>query len=71
MEPFLQNMNLLGREKFINYYGDYEYKKGICPIAEGLQGKMLQFKTNYWNEGVIEQKADALKKTIDYFNRVK
>ena len=69
LEPFFKNWSFLGREKFIRDYGDYSYEEGICPVAEKLQPRLLQFKTNYWNAEVIEKKMDALKKTIDYFNK--
>ena len=69
LEPFFQSFNFLGREKFIKEYGLYSYKKGICPIAEYLQSRMLQFKTNYWNLDLADEKMDALRKTIKYFNK--
>lgn len=44
------------------------YKRGICPIAEDLQRKILQFKTNYWDFRRAEEQAAILKKTIQYFD---
>jgi len=44
-----------------------EYEPGLCPVAESLQPKLLQFKTNYMDMGVAEQKAEALVETIRYF----
>jgi perosamine synthetase len=44
-----------------------EYKLGLCPVAESIQPKLLQFKTNYMDLSVAEQKAEALSKTIRYF----
>ena len=35
-----------------------------CPVAETLQPKLMQFKTNYRSMELAEQKADALWKTI-------
>jgi len=43
------------------------YKKGLCPIAEELQPKIMQFKTNYRDLEVAKKKADALRKTIGHF----
>ena len=40
------------------------YGKGLCPVAEELQPKIMQFKTNYRNLDVAKIKADALRKTI-------
>ncbi len=68
LEPAYLNMNFLGREKYIKAYGNYEYHQGLCPIAEKLQAKMLQFKTNYWDERDAVRQADLLRKTISYFS---
>jgi perosamine synthetase len=68
LEPMFQNMNLLGREKLLQEYSYSCYKKGVCPVAEYLQQRILQFKTNYWDLQVAEIKTDILKKTIQYFN---
>lgn len=49
------------------YDGHREYKPGLCPIAESIQPKLLQFKTNYMDMSIAECKADALAKTIAHF----
>lgn len=38
--------------------------EGDCPVAEELQPKIMQFKTNYRDMGLAEAKAAALEKTI-------
>jgi len=38
--------------------------KGTCPVAEKLQPRLMQFKTNYYNDKIIDIKATALRKTI-------
>jgi perosamine synthetase len=43
------------------------YQPGICPVAESLQPKLLQFKTNYWDASDAERQADVLARTIAYF----
>jgi perosamine synthetase len=68
LEPAYVNMSFLGREKYIKTYGNYEYKKGLCPVAESLQPRLLQFKTNYWDECDAVKQAEILKKTIVYFS---
>lgn len=68
MEPAYKNMSFLGSEKYIRKYGDYEYKEGLCPIAEYLQKRLLQFKTDYWNEADAVKQADILKETINFFS---
>jgi perosamine synthetase len=45
-----------------------EYHKGLCPVAESLQPVLLQFKTNYLEPATATQKADALYRTIAYFD---
>jgi hypothetical protein len=63
-----ENMSLLGREKFISEKNKKSYKKGLCPNAEKIHPKLLQFKTNYWKWEEAEKQADILKKTIKYFS---
>ncbi len=41
-----------------------KYEKGLCPITELIQPKIVQLKTNYETIDVAEQKAEALKRTI-------
>lgn len=43
------------------------YKKGLCPVAEYLQPRMIQLKTNYWNIDEAEKQASILLKTINEF----
>ena len=49
-------------------YKDIHYEKGICPVAESLQPKIMQFKTNYRDITIAKEKAKVLRKTIAYFN---
>lgn len=44
-----------------------QYRVGLCPTAEYLQKRMIQFKTNYWDLAEAEQQAEILKKTIAQF----
>ncbi len=43
------------------------FDHGLCPVAEALQPRLLQFKTNYFDLAVAAQKAEALAKTIAFF----
>jgi perosamine synthetase len=70
-EPAFQNMSFLGREEFIKQYGAYDYKNVSCPNAEYLQPRMLQFKTDYWDEADAVKQANILKSTIEYFEKNK
>ncbi len=45
-----------------------KYAPGLCPVAEEIQPKMLQFKTNYWDLEKGKQKVDSLAETIEFFN---
>lgn len=44
-----------------------KYDTGLCPVAEYLQPRMIQLKTNYWNIDEAYVQADILKKTIQQF----
>lgn len=67
LEPMYRDLNFMGREKIIARYGDYKYEHGLCPAAEEIQPKLLQFKTNYWDEADAVRQSEILKKTIDHF----
>lgn len=69
LEPMMANKNLLNREKFISKENLNRYRKGLCPVAEGLQGKLLQLKTNYWNIDDAKKQIEVLIRTIEYFNK--
>ncbi len=64
-EPMFREMTLLRREGLLNE--GVNYNDGICPIAEYLQPRLLQFKTNYFDMNEAEQQAEILSKTIQYF----
>jgi perosamine synthetase len=67
-EPAFQKLRLLGRERFIkkNNLDKYFYKS-LCPNAEYLQPRILQFKTNYWNIKEAYKQGEILNKTLKYF----
>ncbi len=44
-----------------------QYEPGLCPVAESVQPRLLQFKTSYVDMDIAEQKAEALAQTIKYF----
>ena len=43
------------------------YKKGLCPVAEEIQPKIMQFKTNYRNMDEAKKKIDILRRLIKSF----
>ena len=65
LEPVFENRNF---EK-VNHgiYKDIVYEKGLCPIAESIQQKLMVFKTNYRSFEYAEKKATALEKVINKF----
>jgi len=50
-------------------YKNIEYRPGLCPKAETLQKKIMQFKSNYRDLTLATQKAEALARTIQKFKR--
>lgn len=60
-EPLFQN--IIQKMKGIWQW----YQEGLCPVAEYLQPRMIQLKTNYWNIDEAEQQAEKLQKTIKMF----
>ena len=67
-EPFMQKLDLLRREELIENKHLEAYKKGgICPIAEDIQPRLMQFKTNFWNKEHAKSQADILFETCKEF----
>lgn len=52
-------------------YEKLDYRHGICPAAEAVQPKLMQFVNNYGSTKDAEPKVEALRKTIGYFNKTK
>ena len=65
LEPMMVDRNFVKRCPWV--YENIEYKAGLCPNAEKIQPKIMQFKTNYRDVNVAEQKVEALLKTIQKF----
>ena len=50
------------------YQGDVRgYQKGLCPVTESVQPKLMQFKTNYGELDLARDKAECLRKTIAFY----
>lgn len=68
MEPAFQQMNLGGRERFFEkpfYEGErQEYAPGLCPVAERLQPRLIQFKGGYTDPDRFKRQLESLEKTI-------
>ena len=71
LEPLMTDRNFYGKGCPVecpHYKGPrIEYKKGLCPVAEGIQPKLMQFKTNYRDLDLAKRKTEALRKTIEKF----
>lgn len=66
-EPMFQELNLLGREKYISESNRALYRERPCPNAEWVQPRLFQFKTNYWNSADAEKNAEILRRTLAEF----
>ncbi|PKP60158.1 MAG: DegT/DnrJ/EryC1/StrS family aminotransferase [Candidatus Altiarchaeales archaeon HGW-Altiarchaeales-2] len=69
LEPVFRNKFFNGLEKLFSNSFWQKYERGLCPIAELTQPKLLQFKTNYWDKSDADEQASILSKTIDYFDK--
>ena len=38
-----------------------------CPVADRVQPRLMQFKTNYGDDASIAKECEALQKTVDWF----
>ena len=56
--PYLEP-SLIGKS-----YGDVTFGPGLCPTAEGLQSRVMCFKTNYRNLDVAVEKASCLSELL-------
>ncbi len=70
-EPIFQDRRFLGGSFPVDselYKGEYRcWEPGLCPVAEELQPRLMQFKTNYMDHAVAQQQANALSSTIAHF----
>ena len=64
LEPLFEN-------KKITDYQWQEFKRGLCPNAEYLQSRIISFQNNYINVDILNIQINALKNTINFFNKRK
>jgi perosamine synthetase len=71
MEPVFQTMQMGGRERFFEppfFTGERQrYAPGLCPVAERLQPRLIQFKTGYFDSARFAKQLEVLEKTIAHF----
>jgi len=65
LEPVMVERKFAKRCPWV--YENVRYEKGLCPAAEKVQAKIMQFKTNYRDLKLAEIKSDVLRKVIKKF----
>ena len=65
LEPVIAERKFVKRCPMI--YRNVRYRKGLCPVAESIQPKIMQFKTNYRDLKLAKIKAEVLRKVIRKF----
>ena len=66
LEPMMSERQFVNRCPWV--YENVRYHKGLCPVAERVQKKLMQFKTNYRDIQLAIAKAKALHKVIKRFS---
>ena len=66
-DDFYAAMILTYEEPIMKKLGYYEKCKGTCPVAEKIQPRMMQFKTNYRTLDEAEKHIEKLKYSLDKF----
>ena len=67
LEPVIAERKFVKRCPWV--YENVIYGKGLCPIAEKLQPKLMQFKTNYRDYNLAQIKAEALYNVIKKYSK--
>lgn len=62
LEPMIMERTFARRCPWV--YNDVAYHSGLCPVAENLQPRLMQIKTNYRDITLAEQKARAMARAI-------
>lgn len=64
--PYLEPVMAEGifKRRCPDIYEKVNYSQGLCPVAEKIQKKIMQFKTNYRDMSLAEKKAEVLAKLI-------
>jgi perosamine synthetase len=65
LEPMVAERQFVKRCPWV--YENIFYEKGLCPVAEEVQPKIMQFKTNYRDTKLAEMKAYNLNRVIKKF----
>ncbi|MGO8696905.1 MAG: DegT/DnrJ/EryC1/StrS family aminotransferase [Limisphaerales bacterium] len=63
LEPLFRDALFGARSPFI----ERRYPRGLCPVSEAVQPRLVQFKTNYWGARDAQAQAEILQKTLQSF----
>ena len=69
-DDFYAAMILSYEEPIMKKLGYYEKCKGTCPVAEEIQPKMMQFKTNYRTIEDAKKQINIVKSSLDSFTKI-
>ena len=70
LEPVIAEQHFYGNgcpTRCPHYGGKVQWGPGLCPVAETVQPKLMQFKCNLGDMDYVKAQADALRRTVDYF----
>jgi perosamine synthetase len=70
LEPVIAQQRFYGKGcpvRCPHYTGTVDWRPGLCPTAETVQPKLMQFKGNIGDLDEARRQADALRKTIEFF----
>ncbi len=67
LEPVMVERKFVKR--YPEIYKNVYYPQGLCPVAESIQPRLMQFKTNYRSMTLAKQKAEILRKVIRKFKK--
>ena len=67
LEPVIAERQFARRCPWV--YEKVQYCQGLCPVAEDIQPKLMQFKTNYRDLNLARKKALALQRTVKKFQK--
>ena len=67
LEPAIKGRNFVRR--YPEIYKNINYENNRCPIAEDIQKRLMQFKTNYRDHRIAKRKAASLKRTIQKLDK--
>lgn len=65
VEPVIAERKFVGRCPWV--YKNVKYRLGLCPVAERIQPKIMQFKTNYRDLKLAKFKSEVLRRVIRKF----